>query len=322
MDFLSEETKRTFSETGFSEDGQYLGNSDDYKDIKPVELREDVIAKAAEKHKDKFSPEEILKNPVLYEDRGESVEFQVDDVVTKKQKEVREKVTSEEEEEERKRKYNHITIAHVKKGDRKYTLNGDSIKSVLCFLTAFILNNNLVGCRFQFFTDGHKTLNSAILKHFSWYGNIGIILDWYHLQKKCKEFLSMALKGRIIRKEVLLKIMPLLWFGLTDRAIEALEAIDDDKVKNKNYIDKLIAYFDRNRAYIPCYAVRKNLGLCNSSALGEKMNDLIVANRQKNNGMSWSKSGSVALAAITTIKRNKEYKKWFEEKNLEFKLAA
>ncbi len=319
LDYISEKAKRTFYETGFSEDGQYVGGSDGYKDLELVTLPEDVIAKAAEKHEDKFSLEEILQNPVPYEERGESIEFQIDDVVTKKQKEIREKVKSEGD---GKRKYNHITIAHVKKGDRKYTLNGKSIKSVLCFLTAFILNNDLVGSRFQFFTDGHKALNSAIIKHFSWHGNIGIILDWYHLHKKCKEFLSIALKGRVLRKEALSKIMPLLWYGLTDKAIEALEEIHEDKVKNKNYIDKLISYFERNKIYIPCYALRKDLGLCNSSALGEKMNDLIVANRQKHNGMSWSKKGSVALATVTSIKRNKEYKKWFEEKNLKFKLAA
>ncbi|MDL1967634.1 MAG: hypothetical protein LWW97_03585 [Deltaproteobacteria bacterium] len=52
------------------------------------------------------------------------------------------------------------------------------------------------------------------------------------------------------------------------------------------------------------------------------MNDLVVSERQKHNGMSWSKSGSVSLATITVLKRNKESNKWFEEKYLDFKLAA
>ena len=52
------------------------------------------------------------------------------------------------------------------------------------------------------------------------------------------------------------------------------------------------------------------------------MNDLIVSNRQKHNGMSWSKSGSVALATVTALKRNNESDKWFREKKLNFKLAA
>jgi hypothetical protein len=87
-------------------------------------------------------------------------------------------------------------------------------------------------------------------------------------------------------------------------------------------LDKLIAYLKRNEPYIPCYAVRKELGLCNSSAIGEKMNNLFVSEHQKHNGMSCSKSGSVSLATITALKRNKESDKWFEEKELDFKLAA
>jgi hypothetical protein len=81
-------------------------------------------------------------------------------------------------------------------------------------------------------------------------------------------------------------------------------------------------YLERNTPYIPCYAIRKKLGLRNSSSIGEKMNDLIVSSRQKHNGMSWSKDGSVALATITSLKRNRENNKWFEERELNYKLAS
>jgi len=46
------------------------------------------------------------------------------------------------------------------------------------------------------------------------------------------------------------------------------------------------------------------LGLRNSSNRGEKVNDLVVSERQKHNGMSWSPEGSVALAAAITLARN------------------
>ena len=144
----------------------------------------------------------------------------------------------------------------------------------------------------------------------------------YHLEKKCKEQLSMALKGRFIRNEILDKLKPLLWYGLIDEAVVHLEEIDKDSIKQMETLDKLIKYLRRNKPYIPCYAVRKELGLCNSSAIGEKMNDLVVSTRQKHNGMSWSKTGSVSLATITALKRNKENEKWFETKSLNFKLAA
>ena len=116
--------------------------------------------------------------------------------------------------------------------------------------------------------------------------------------------------------------MPLLWFGLTDKAIAHLKKVDNSVVKRTDAIKKLINYLDRNRPYIPCYALRKKLGLQNSSSIGEKMNDLVVSERQKHNGMSWSKNGSVALASITSLKRNKEGRNWFSKRELKFKLAA
>ncbi|MBW2739847.1 MAG: hypothetical protein JRE64_13600 [Deltaproteobacteria bacterium] len=221
-----------------------------------------------------------------------------------------------------KRKYVHNTVVHVAQSGISYILNGHGIKNVLLFLMAFIFHNGLIKNRFQFFTDGHKTLNETIFKWFSWYKNIGLILDWFHLEKKCKEQLSLAMKGRVVRNQMLDKLMPLLWYGLTDKAIAFLEEIESAFIKDKSAMERLITYLERNRPYIPCYAVRKELGLCNSSAIGEKMNDLVVSERQKHNGMSWSKGGSVSLATITSLKRNKEYKRWFEEKEIDFKLTA
>ena len=73
---------------------------------------------------------------------------------------------------------------------------------------------------------------------------------------------------------------------------------------------------------IPAYSVRKRLGLGNSSSQREKANDLLVADRQKKNGMSWSKVGSVRLASITALAKNNEYHRWFEHGEIRFKFAA
>ena len=89
-------------------------------------------------------------------------------------------------------------------------------------------------------------------------------------------------------------------------------------IKNPEALADLIGYLERNRPHIPCYSVRKHLGLCNSSNRGEKANDLVVSDRQKHNGMSWSKPGSVALAAVTTLVKNQEYKRWFQTGTLSF----
>ena len=116
--------------------------------------------------------------------------------------------------------------------------------------------------------------------------------------------------------------MPLLWYGLTNRAIHVLENIESVYIKNEEKLRKLISYLERNREIIPCYGIRKKLGLPNSSAPGEKMNDLIVSSRQKHNGMSWSPNGSLALATLTNAKLNKEKDIWMREGKLRFQFAS
>lgn len=318
INYVEEKTKHLLKEHGFSEDGDCLESNDTYDDETQT-LPEEIISQARARCLPDDSSDEVRKNPVGYEDPEHTVNISIDDVIVKKQEVLRNK---KDDSEKSKRKYVHNTVVHLSKGKQSYTLNGYGIKKVLCFVMAFIFNNDLIGNRLQFFTDGHTTLNEAIIKCFNWLKDIGIILDWYHLVKKCKEQLSMAMKGSKLRNETLKRLFPLLWQGLTDKAITLLEETDDTQIKNKTAMKKLIEYLHRNKTYIPCYAVRKQLGLRNSSNIGEKMNDLLVSERQKHNGMSWSKQGSVALASVTAIKRNNEAKKWFEEEELEFKLVA
>ena len=132
----------------------------------------------------------------------------------------------------------------------------------------------------------------------------------------------MAVKGREICNAVLEELRPFLWHGLVDQAIQYLKSVPETQIKNTEAIKHLISYLERNRPMIPAYALRSELGLRNSSNRGEKSNDLIVAERQKHKGMSWSTSGSVGLASVSALKKNKEYKKWFQEEKIEFKLAS
>ncbi len=244
----------------------------------------------------------------------------VDEVGAKQQKGTREK-GSRDSPEEKKRKYVQTTVIHVEQEGGSYILNGESVLGVLRLLLAFLLNNHLLENILIFHVDGNS-LYSSVIGFFSWHKRVKVILDWYHLKKKCKELLSMALNGKEIRNAVLEKLLPLLWHGLVDQAINYLNSLSESQIKNEKELHHLIGYLEKNRPMIPAYAVRRELGLRNSSNRGEKANDLIVADRQKHNGMSWSKSGSVALASVTALKKNKEYKKWFQEGELEFKLAS
>ena len=269
---------------------------------------------------------EVEQNPVLYEQPAESVNLSIDDVVVKQQKLHRthpdEADEAFDDEAPTGRKYVHNTVAHLQHQEHTYCVTGQGVPTVLRIVLGYLLNNALLKYRLQCFVDGQKTLQAAILRAFAWFSNLGMILDWYHLEEKCKRQLSLAMKGTTVRNETLTALSPLLWYGRVESAIELLRNLPRAGIKNPDAIRGLIGYLERNRPYIPCYEVRKRLGLRNSSQIGEKMNDLLVSSRQKHQGMSWSVSGSSAMAALEALKRNHEYQHWFEYHEIALKQAA
>jgi len=276
----------------------------------------------------------IINNPVDYENSSEATIISLDDVIVKKQKDERVKKHQEGETSfdknqqgkeavqiKKKRAYVNNTIAHVEKEGKSYTLNGRCHFAVLQALLAFLLSNSLIGTQLLFFVDGHS-LYSKIIEFFSWHHKVTVILDWYHLDKKCKELLSMICNGKKIKDSVLLEIKPLLWHGLVNQAILLLKNLPKEQIKNEKELTHLTNYLEKNRPMIPVYAIRKRLKLRNSSNRVEKANDLAVAQRQKHRGMSWNKAGSIALTSITILRINGEHQKWLQERDIDFKLAA
>jgi len=62
-----------------------------------------------------------------------------------------------------------------------------------------LLANTVLDFRLQFFVDGQKTRHAAILQALSWFRNVGMILDWHHLEEKCQRQLSLAMNGKAHR---------------------------------------------------------------------------------------------------------------------------
>jgi hypothetical protein len=327
LDYLEHTTTDILKDEGFSEIGVPLQDSPIYHHDALVLSPETVNAAIEACDLSADARAEVEKNPVIYEQAAESVTICLDDVVVKRQKEkrIRSGAASHDEtpsEEHDARKYVHNTVAHIQQQDHAYTVNGRSVPAVLRIILGYLLQNGLLQYRLQFFVDGQKTLQAAIVRVFSWFTNLGIILDWYHLDDKCARQLSLGMNGRIQRNTILETLTNLLWYGRVDSAIAYLNSVPESDMKNPDAIRVLIGYIERHRPYLPCYEVRKRLGLRNSSQLGEKMNDLLVSGRQKHHGMSWSPGGSSALAALEAIKRNDEYQRWFEYGELELKWAA
>ena len=260
-------------------------------------------------------------NPVPYESPDTTVNVCIDDVGTKRQKPSRVSTPTASASSDSPKTVQH-TIAAVEQRGRRYILAGYGVVATLRMLMALLVHNGCLGYRLQFFVDGQRSLQGAIRRCFAWHPAVVLILDWYHLRKKCATLLSLAMTGRDPRNTALKSVLHLLWYGLVDQAQAMLNDLDQAQIKNPKALKELVGYLERNRPGIPCYAVRKRLGLRNSSQLGEKMNDVVVANRQKHHGMSWSVAGSTALASLTALVKNGEVAHWLKEGTLEFKLAA
>ena len=254
-------------------------------------------------------------NPADYENPELAVDVSIDDVGVKRQASTRPST-----EESKKRKYAYQTVVQINQQESSYTINGQNQHTALTTTMGLLLSGNLLWTnRIVFYMDGETALFSSINKTFGFLP-IKIILDWYHLDKKVKERLSSGMAGYKVRNPFLEKIRPLLWNGDVSAAVTLLKSLPEKQIKSQEHIDKLIEYLDRNKPYIPCYAMRSKLGLCNSSNRGEKANDLVVADRQKHNGMSWSREGSGALASICAASHNNELTNWVYNRNLSFSL--
>jgi len=317
--YMEQQTTKILDSNGFCPiDGTpSIDKSDLYQKQETITMSKNVVQEAFDscsKHVPKLKSA-IENNPVPYFDTNKTVNVSIDDVNVKKQKEHRVR------HEKKDQKYVHNTVLHLEHKQGSYILNGLGVNNVLRLSLAFLINNDLLKNNLIFFVDGQTTLQEAITQYFSWFSPIQIILDWYHLKKKCDSQFSLGLIGYKHTVSNRSEVKHLLWYGATDEAIDYLRKIDEKYIKNQDAIDKLINYLERNKPYIPCYAVRAQLNLRNSSNIGEKANDLLVSDRQKHNGMSWSKLGSAALASLKALVKNCEYKKWFETRTIKFQLV-
>ena len=210
------------------------------------------------------------------------------------------------------------TVAHLNNANQSFTLTGRSVAEILLFVLGFLLNNALLSLNLKVCIDGQRSLQDAILRFFSWHPHLTLLLDWFHGVKKFKEDLSLACRGREIRNRHLKKLLTLLWFGLITQAQAYLAAMPATDLKDDKAIARLIAYLERNRKWIPCYAMRSKLGLPNSSNPAERCNNLVTAKRQKHHGMSGSEKGSYALTSLAAVTLNGATRQWIENRTIPF----
>ena len=335
LDFLEHHSQSVLQEHGFNGPGQpnevalepIKAGAD--RRLESGKVEKELTAVCQEMEKRGFCPAEIAAvcsqaAEAVYEDPAHCANVFVDDVDVKKQKAHRRRSTTEAVATSKgvdsrqagvpdstpsavasgsckSRPKVANTVARIEQGTKRFTLSGSCLGQVLRFVLAFLLHNELLGGRLHIFTDGYKSLQNTIVAFFAWHPRVWLVLDWYHLVKKFKEDLSRACRGRAIRNQHLHPLVRFLWYGMVTEARQYLGMIPAEDLKDTASIERLENYLERNENSIPCYALRRRLGLPNGSSRVESANNQVTARRQKRNGMSWSKAGSHALTALSVL---------------------
>jgi len=151
--------------------------------------------------------------------------------------------------------------------------------------------------------DGARWIRTFFAERLAHLPHKEMILDWWHLRKKCYDLTSMICRGRKAKVVLMSRLLVRLWRGQVQEAIECLEAYRSE-AKNGEKLDELINYLSARTPYIPNYKERRAHRQFIGSGHGEKANDLLVSRRQKKKGMHWSWETSNSLAALRTLLLN------------------
>lgn len=219
------------------------------------------------------------------------------------------------------RHYEETTVVYLRSKEGTYRFAAGNVLNAVLLAFGFMLHWNMLQDRdLMIFSDGANNIKNVIGDVFS-FRPYTLNLDWFHLRKHCYEVLTMALHGGKPNKErneeIRYHFDKKLFAGNTEAAKHYLDALDPSVVRNQGKIDELKAYLDRKKSGIYPYAIRKQMGIINSSNQGEKSNDLVVAQRCKHNGMSWTGCGVNGMRNVNLVILNRE-KDWYETHEMTF----
>ena len=157
-------------------------------------------------------------------------------------------------------------------------------------------------------TDGASNIRKRLKKLGK--KGVTIILDWYHLCKKVRNLLSMISRNKREKQEYSKNLLLYLWRGEKVQAMNYLSS--QIKTRNQQKLDELKTYLSKHKSEIIDYEHRQKAGKSIGSGRMEKAVDLVIGNRQKRKGMSWSPLGSKALAILKVVELNGEWQQfWF-----------
>jgi hypothetical protein len=139
-----------------------------------------------------------------------------------------------------------------------------------------------------------------------------LLLDWYHLRVRCAEEASRACRGRAAKARLLRRLRRRLWRSDVPGAMGVIGE-EVPHARPGSSLPTFGEYLRARQAYIPDYRERWRTCRYIGSGQVEKANDLLVARRQKGKGMHWSGETSDALAALSTLKLNQEWERYWQQ---------
>ena len=163
--------------------------------------------------------------------------------------------------------------------------------------------------------DGARWIRSFFTDTLAALADKTMLLDWHHVKQKCHDLSSRICRGKAAKAHFLRRLYRRLWRGNVPGAITVLEA-ERGETKNEAKLDELIGYLQARAPWIPNYRQRRIERQYIGSAHVEKVNDLIVARRQKNRGMQWSEATSDALAALRTLMLNGGWDRYWQQREV------
>ena len=163
--------------------------------------------------------------------------------------------------------------------------------------------------------DGARWIRTFFTERLAAFIHKELVLDWYHLVKKCYELTSMICRGRKAKAALMGRLIPRLWRGQVTPATTLLESYRPE-CRNEEKLDELINYLSAREPYIVNYKDRRTKRIYIGSGHAEKACDLIVARRQKHKGMHWSEKTADGLAALKTLMLNDGWDLYWQERKI------
>ena len=211
----------------------------------------------------------------------------------------------------KKRAFGELRTARVatRSGYRYLSGTGDTfLRQLFYFLLACGARQSLV----TLLADGGHWLRLFYAELQQRLPRVEFVLDWFHLKKKCLEKLSMICRGRKVTLTEWQELLRRLWRGEVERALAPWERLRPEG-RNEAQLDELLGYLRTREHAIPNYRERRLQRRFNGSGQVEKANYLLVARRQKRQGMHWNVETSDALAALKTLMLNGGWDFYWQE---------